>query len=161
MRFSLVALLLAALASPLSAADVQIARVWPGYRTAESFERISEYFTGRENSGRDIILRTQPSAREGFYFLTRLANRAAAIEGATFELSVISPTSALPRTHRFVANIPAGSRAFQLGLTGNDWPDPQAEPVAWQVIVWGPDGTELARKHSFLWSKPETKSSPH
>jgi hypothetical protein len=62
--------------------NIEVVRVWPEYRTAESFDRISEYFTGRENPGNQIILRTRPESRAGFYFFTRLKTPAD-ISGAT------------------------------------------------------------------------------
>ncbi|HEV8073978.1 MAG TPA: hypothetical protein VGP21_07585, partial [Opitutaceae bacterium] len=38
-------------AASARAADVNFVRVWPGYRTAGSFDRISEYLDGQENTG--------------------------------------------------------------------------------------------------------------
>ncbi len=162
MRFAALAFLLLT-STAFSATDVpalQVVRLWPGYRTAESFERISEYFTGKENPGRQTILRSQLTARGGYYFLVRLENLGTAQSGATLELQVIAPTSPEPRTFTFKAEIPAGSRVFNVGLTGSDWPDPKAHPVAWLFTVRAADGTELTRQQSFLWAKPETSSPP-
>ncbi len=156
MRF-LFAFLLAALGSaPLvQAAPLTLVRVWPAYHTAESFDRISEYFTGQENPGRQAILRSQPAARAGYYFLVRLDNPGAAIAGAVFELHVISPASSDAKLFTFTADVPAGSRAFNLGVTGTDWPGPKASAVAWLLTIRAPDGTELARRQSFLWAMPD------
>jgi hypothetical protein len=142
-------------AASARAADMSFVRVWPGYRTAESFERISEYLTGQENTGGETILRSQPGRREGFYFLARLKNAGDAIAGATVELSVITPASATPRTLKFTADLPAGQHVFECGLTGADWPDAKAHPVAWKIVVRTPGGAELASRQSFLWSKPD------
>ncbi|MGA3006496.1 MAG: hypothetical protein ABSE59_01265 [Opitutaceae bacterium] len=136
------------------AGEVTVVRVWPGYRSAESFERISEYFDGKENSGGETVLRTRPAQRAGFYFLVRLNNTGGPVAGATFELSVISPASATPHPFKFTANLPAGGHVFECGLTGNDWPNAKAHPVAWKLVVRTPDGAELASTQSFLWSKP-------
>jgi hypothetical protein len=154
---SLFAFLLAAvgLAACVHASPLTVVRIWPDYRAAGSFERISEYFTGREASGPQTILRSQPAARAGYYFLVRLDNPATAFPGATFELQVITPRSPEPRVFTFKADVPAGSRAFDLGLTGADWPDAKASPVAWLFTVRAEGGAELARAHSFLWSKPD------
>ena len=142
--------------APLSAADLSVVRVWPGYRTAESFERISEFFTGRENDSGQTLLRSQPSSRAGFYFLTRVKNSGPALDDVRVELHVIRPDSATPRRidNFTTTRIPAGSHVFQIGLTGADWPDAGANPVAWQLRFLSADGTELLREQSFLWGQP-------
>jgi hypothetical protein len=138
-------------AAAARAADVAFVRVWPGYRTAESFDRISEYLDGQENTGGQTVLRSQPAQRDGFYFLVRLKNAGDAIAGASVELSVITPASATPRTLTFAADLPAGQHVFQCGLTGADWPDAAAHPVAWKIVIRAPGGAELASTQSFLW----------
>jgi hypothetical protein len=146
-------------AAHLAAADLTAVRVWPGYRTAESFERISEYLDGKENAGGQIYLRSQPATREGLYFLTRVKNTGAALENVSVELNVITPASAEPKRINTFAptRIPAGSHVFQIGLTGTDWTDPAAHPVAWQLRLLSADGQELLREQSFLWSQPPPK----
>ena len=159
MRSIAVLLLLAAplfsVATPASATAgmVRVVRTWSGPRTAESFERISEYFTHRENPGRQTILRSQPSVRAGYYFLIRLDHASSHPLPATFELQVIAPSSPAPRKYAFPSTLPPGSHAFNLGLTGSDWQD-QDQPVAWLIVVRGADGAELVREQSFLWAQP-------
>lgn len=154
MRSALTLLLLLAGATLVRAADVEFLRVWPGWREAESFDRISEYFGGGENTGRQIVLRTQPAARGGFYFLVRVKSDAA-LPGVKFELSVIRPDDPEPQTHSFTATVPAKETVFQLGLTGTDWPGGQkANPVAWKLALVGADGRALVEQKSFLWEKP-------
>ncbi len=142
-------------AASARAADLTFVRVWPGYRTAESFERISEYLTGQENAGGHTVLRSQPAQHAGFYFLVRLKNAGDAVAGTRFELSVITSASATPRTLNFTADLPAGQHVFDCGLTGTDWPDAAAHPVAWKLVVRASGGAELASTQSFLWSKPD------
>lgn len=145
-------------ASLCAAADLTIVRVWPGYRDAESFERISEYFGKDENPAALHIHRTQPAERAGYYFLVRLKNTGAEIARARFEIQLITPFSTEPKTYTFDSAIPSGSHAFQLGLTGTDWPaKPKEESIAWQVRVLSASGEELVRTQSFLWSQPEKK----
>lgn len=138
-----------------SATPLTVVRVWPAYHTAASFDRISEYFTGEENPGYQTILRSQPAARAGYYFLVRLDNASATVPSAVFELRVISPASPEPQVFTFKADVPAGSHAFSLGLTGSDWPGSKASAVAWLLTVRSPDGTELLRRQSFLWAMPD------
>jgi hypothetical protein len=156
MRF-LFAFLLAVFGSAALAqsAPLTLVRVWPGYRNAESFDRISEYFTGQENQGRQTILRSQPAARAGYYFLVRLDNPGPVVAGAVFELHIISPTSPDAQLFTFKSDVPAGSHAFDLGVTGTDWFGPKASAVAWLLTVRAPDGTELAQRQSFLWAMPD------
>ncbi len=143
-------------AARLAAADLTAVRVWPAYRTAESFERISEYFSGQENTGGQTYLRSQPAAREGFYFLTRIKNPGTPLENVRIELSVITPASADPKVFTAfpATTVPTGSHVFQIGLTGADWPDATANPVAWQLRLLSAEGQELLRTQSFLWSQP-------
>jgi hypothetical protein len=164
MRFFPAAAFLFAFASTASlltaAADLRVVRVWPSYRTAESFSRISEYFGGGENTGKDTIVRSQPSSRAGYYFLTRIKNSGPALPDAKIELHVITPSSPEPKTFTFNAAIPAGSHVVQIGLTGNDWPNPKAQAVAWDLHVFGGvNGAELAHEQSYLWSQPDASAA--
>lgn len=140
----------------VTAADLTAVRIWPGYRTAESFERISEFFDGKENSGGQTLLRSQPATREGFYFLTRIKNSGPVLENVRVELNIITPASSQPRQIATfpTTRVPAGSHVFQIGLTGTDWPDANTNPVAWQLRLLNTEGQELLREESFLWSLP-------
>jgi hypothetical protein len=155
MRLALTLILLIS-AVRLAAADLTTVRIWPAYRTADSFERISEFFDGKENTGGQTYLRSQPAAREGFYFLTRIKNPGTPLENVRVELSVITPASSEPKVFTAFppATVPTGSHVFQIGLTGTDWPDATANPVAWQLRLLTADGQELLRTQSFLWSQP-------
>src|SRR5262249_43128118 len=133
-RPSLLAILILLLGGwPLHA--VEFVRVWPNWREAESFDRISEYFRQGEYTGREIVLRTHNETRAGFYFLVRVKSEAA-VNGARFELSVIRPDAPEPKMHTFPANVPAKETVFELGITGNDWPGgSKANPVAWKLAL--------------------------
>lgn len=155
MRFRL-AILLAGLLPLIAAraAEVAFVHVWPGWRDADSFARIGEFFGRPENTGREIVLRTQPDERGGYYFLVRVKSTAAQ-PTATWVLSVIRPDHPEPKTFRFPAALSARESVFQLGLTGADWPAGKAaNPVAWKLALLGADGRTLAEHKSFLWEKP-------
>jgi hypothetical protein len=156
MRFPALVLLFAGLASASPAAEVKLVRLLPGYRTTASFQRLSEFLTGRENTGKDTVLRSQPAVRDGYYWFFRLENRDSAIAEAVFELQVITPAGPDPKTFTFRAPVPHGTPAFYVGLTGSDWTGPKDEPVAWALRVRTVAG-ELVSTQSFLWSKPATK----
>jgi hypothetical protein len=153
MRSVLTAFLLFTLVSLARAADVELTRVWPAWRSAESFERISEYFDGQENTGRHTVLRTQPNARAGYYFLIR-AKAAAKTTGTKFVLQIITPEAPEPKTHTFPITLGPKEAVFDIGLTGTDWAGRKTHAVAWRLSVVNAEGRELASQQSFLWSNP-------
>ena len=135
--------------------DMEFVRVWPEWRDAESFERISEYFDGKENTGSQIVRRTQPGERAGFYFLVRVKHAGSVQPAAKIVLSLIKPDAPQIRTYAFPVPLATGETVFNLGLTGADWPGKKAHPVAWKLEVVATDGTLLGVRKSFLWEKPD------
>ncbi len=136
------------------AADSAITGVWGEWRSAESFDRISEYFGGGENTGKHRILRTHADVRAGFYFLVSLGSAPAPAD-AKFEVQVITPDKPEAKTFSFPATSPARETVFELGLTGADWPGGEkARPVAWHLALVAADGRVLAEQKSFLWENP-------
>lgn len=134
-------------------AGVTIVRVFPGWRDASSFKRISEYFTGREDTGGQIVLRTHPDERGGYYFLVRVRNPDAP-QAVTAILDIVRAGNAGTQTYPFHASLAAGDTVLNLGLTGVDWTDAKADPVAWRVTLKAADGHILASDRSYLWEKP-------
>ena len=120
-------------------AEVTFKRVWPGYRTAASFVRLGEYFGAAEKPITDAVLRSTPTAREGYYWLVRSAADMPA-PGAEFTLEYVLPGAETTARRTFPATIPSGSHTTMVGLTGGDWPDAATRPVA-----------VLAQDQSFLW----------
>ena len=136
------------------AAEVEFVRVWPQWRDAEAFDRISEYFGGGENNGGQLVLRTHADARAGYYFVVRLAH-APSLEGAKFEVVVIRPDAPEPKTFSFPLAAPTKNGVVELGLTGADWPGGKdVHPVAWKLTLRAADGHVLAEQKSFLWENP-------
>jgi hypothetical protein len=148
-------LLLVLCATPAFATDLTIVRVLTGWRDAASFKRISEYFDGKENTGGEAVLRTHPDQRAGYYFLVRVANPGAA-RTVQARLALITPFSPKPVVHTFSPVVGAGDTVFHLGLTGKDWSDAKASPVAWKLELLDADGRVLATEKSYLWEKPAT-----
>lgn len=142
-----------ALVVSASATDLKIVRVFAGWREAASFKRISEYFSGRENTGGEIIVRSQPRERSGYYFLVRLENSGATRPGK-FVFQIVRPETPQPRTYTFLADVPAGKTVFNFGLTGPDWPDRGTSAVAWKLDVLDASGATIASEKSYLWEKP-------
>jgi hypothetical protein len=136
-----------------SAAELTIVRVFTGWREAASFKHITEYFTGRENTHGEVVLRTQPGQRAGYYFLVRTANPGGP-QVVKFSLLLSLPGQPRPRVHDFAAELPSGQAVLHLGLTGADWPDAKTNPVAWKLDILAADGRVLATEKSYLWEKP-------
>jgi len=132
---------------------VRIAHVYFGWRDADSFKRIAEYFDGREHTGGQVILRTHPKQRSGYYFLARLAHTGAPVE-TRLVLQIITPEAAAPKVFQFSATLPDHDIVLNLGLTGADWPDKSVNVVAWKLEVLGPGDKLLATETSYLWDKP-------
>jgi hypothetical protein len=145
-------LFLASLAS-LPAAELSFKRVWPEWLDASSFQSLYEYRTGREKVGKWTIMRSQPEHRSGLYFMTRVENPLGPLQGAAFVIRIIAVGSVDTRVYRFPAEIPGGSRLFELGLTGRDWAGSKVQPTAWEVELDDSDGRILARQTSYLWEK--------
>lgn len=147
---ALAALVLAPVLS--SATEVKLVRVWPEYRAGASFVRIAEYFGGKE-SAPELIVRSQPEARDGYYFLARF-DAAEALRGSIIALEYVMPGEEQARVQFFPLDLPKGSRAVLAGVTGADWPGAKVAPTAWRLRLLGPSGDEVAREQSFLWSLP-------
>ncbi len=154
--FSLV-LGFACLAQPTAAmakeGGLSIVRVFTGWRDAASFKHISEYFGGAENTHGEAMLRTHPDQRAGYYFLVRTANAGAPV-AVKISVQMITPTDAKTRTYTFDTVLKSGESVLNLGLTGGDWPDAKASPVAWRLDLLSTEGHVLATEKSYLWEKP-------
>ncbi|HMD62218.1 MAG TPA: hypothetical protein VKG78_12335 [Opitutaceae bacterium] len=147
-------LLFAAVCAGAPAPEPSFKRVWVQWHNTDSFQSFYEYHTGRELTGKWIVLRSQPDERTGLYFLARVENPGAALRGASFVIRVVTPEATQTRVFSFPADVRAGSWLYEIGLTGKDWAAQHVHPVAWEVELQSADGAVLARKASFLWEKP-------
>lgn len=133
----------------------RILRIHGAYYPAEDFHRISEFFTGRENFGGRIVRRSFPEYREGYYLSVRLRAYPyrKKFENAV-RLDIVRPGELDPETYWFALDAsPRRTPEILLGLTGDDWPDPAAEPLAWRLAFYDPDGREIAWAKSYLWGE--------
>jgi hypothetical protein len=148
-------LFLALSAASVSAAELTIIRVFTGWHDAPFFKHISEYFNGRENTHGEVMLRTHAAQRAGYYYFVRIVNHGAPA-AVKINVQMITPTESRPKTHTFETNLKSGETVLNLGLTGADWPDAKANPVAWKLDVVAADGRVLATEKSYLWEKPSS-----
>lgn len=155
-KFRPLFVLLGLLLTPLLAeAKIEVERARAEFRDSRQFYRISEFFTGRENTGGAVIVRTQPDDRAGYYFTLRLEEylyQKDTVKEAV-RLEVIMPGNIEPTRFTFPLG-PAEKKnpLILIGLTGADWPDPDVLPLAWRISFHGPDDELLAEAQSFLWS---------
>ena len=133
-----------------------ITRVFTGWKEGPSFKRISEYFSGKENTSGTLVLRTHPDQRSGFYFLVRASNPGAPVT-VKVNVVLITPTDNKPKTYTFSTELRSGANVLNLGLTASDWPDAKANPVAWKIDFVDASDRVLASEKSYLWEMPETK----
>ncbi len=148
--FSLGSFLPVASAESVSREDVELVRVWPGYRDAASFTRLGEYFGAAPDAANRAALRTEPARREGYYWFIRTRS-AAAQSGCTLRLDVRRADREAVESHTFAVDLPAGTHPFHAGLTGSDWSDAEERPVAWRLQLTDRAGNVLAAEQSFLW----------
>jgi len=133
---------------------VEIKEIKPRYIPEESFMRIKEFWSGAENKGNRIILRSDPEIRNGYYFTLVLNQKMRDLpRGTVITGEFFTPTSNEMQTHDFRlpnSKMPKTREIF-LGLTGADWPDPSGTPGAWRFTIRDANGNELAQKQSYLW----------
>ena len=126
------------------------------YLEKQAFLRISEYFDGKENAGNRLICRSRPDARSGLYLILSLKESTRNLpQDIVARWQVISPKSPDPEEHRIaVPNDRTRGKDLFVGLTGADWPDPKARPVAWKFSLETSDGKVILERKSFLWERP-------
>jgi hypothetical protein len=127
------------------------------------FKRISEYFTGEENHGGDVILYSDSSDRRGLYFMVAIDRLDKLPAGAVAVLEYVSAEKADPKKQFFVLPpMPSVGlfRELRLGVTGKDWPVANPKVVAWKISLRDKKtGALLTSAQSFLWALPEKSAT--
>ncbi|MBL63945.1 MAG: hypothetical protein CMI30_11125 [Opitutae bacterium] len=126
------------------------------YLEKQAFLRISEYFDGKENKGSRLICRSKPESRAGLYLILSLKDSTRKLPpDLVARWQVIAPTAPDAVEHRVaVPNDRTKGKDLFVGLTGSDWPDPKARPVAWKFTLETADGKVVLERKSFLWERP-------
>ena len=153
---TLVCLIFTACAStPKSAlTSVEIREIKPRYIEADQLTRINEYFTGQENTGNRVFLRSSPEAKNGYYFTLILDEKIRRLpKGTTIIGEFYTPDDVDLQRYEFtLPNRRPKTKEIFVGLTGDDWPGAEAIPAAWRFTIKGPNGNTLGESQSFLWS---------
>lgn len=139
--------------------EPKISYVLNRYISAPETRSIYEIFTGEETTYGKLVIRTQPDKRAGMYFFVMFGYDPDDIALAcTFELSVDSTGDSKTKTYKFtVPETHSVTREIALGVTGSDWPGPDAKVNAWKLVLKSPTGKILTQKQSWLWEDdPDT-----
>ncbi|MDX2109269.1 MAG: hypothetical protein SFY80_03405 [Verrucomicrobiota bacterium] len=130
--------------------------VEPQFITTGEFQRISEFFTGKENTSGRAILRTQADERDGLYFIIKLDTPASQFpDGASLKLDLVTTARKDVITYTLPINSSqSDGRTMLVGFTGSDWRGPGIRPLAWHVTLVDAKGATLTEHKSFLWEMP-------
>lgn len=132
-----------------------IARVDETYRGPSQVQRLTQ--AGEEDeSGPDVILRTDRASRIGYHFYIALNRGFEPPAGSRVRVQYVAKEGepATERTMALPRNPGWWFGEIVVALTGADAPAPKWRPLAWRVSILGPDGKELAARRSFLWGAP-------
>lgn len=125
------------------------------FREHYDFVRISEYFSGKENTSGQIILRSQENQRRGLYFhiAIRDGGTRMPVQNQKLILKILDSESIDFKTHSFdlSSEILQNGRIL-LGLCGEDWISSKLIPIAWHLELQSKNGKILADTQSYLWS---------
>ncbi|MDR2863267.1 MAG: hypothetical protein LBV54_05275 [Puniceicoccales bacterium] len=141
---------------------IPVSYVYVRWQGATDFKRISEYFTGREDTGGNLIVRTDPAIRAGLYFRVGMPFGFQLPEHAKAVLEYVCDDAHAVSKHTFdLPAMPGGPFAeILLGVTGKNWPDRKRKLVAWRITLTGENDTVIACRQSFLWSMREPDGKP-
>ncbi len=143
--------LLLLLLAPALSAQIEIVRVWPGFRTTESFTALREYFGGAPHAATEAALRSQAGQRSGYYWLirTKAGQHYSTVE---IRLEVAREGDTTAEVHSFTTPIEEGNHALHVGLTGSDWTNETEAPIAWRITILDATGHILVQSASYLWN---------
>ncbi|MGN0834779.1 MAG: hypothetical protein ACI4QA_02995 [Candidatus Spyradosoma sp.] len=127
------------------------------WKTEKDFKRISEFFTDEENTGSDVVVRSDPETRTGLYLIVNLECGSLVPAGSVAELRYFHPVRTGEQIQRWTLPefLAAPHRELRLGLTGTAWDKSlsRKKPSAWKLTVVSPSGETLVLRRSFLWSE--------
>ncbi len=133
---------------------VSLRQVYYRYIPAESFERISEFFDGVENTGRRKILRSDNESRAGFYYILRIRpDWNVLAQGSILRVRYIPVGQVQPLTYDFELKDQLREWRGEVffGLTGKQWQGKSEQPIAWKLELLDNTGKVLVSKQSMLW----------
>ena len=131
---------------------------YPMWQEADDYRRISEYFTGKENQGGDMVLRTDGGVRQGLYFRVGLPVGQRIPKHARVRVEYLRSDIPQVLSEEFVLPLAKRGGLFsevRFGLTGRAWPSQSLRLVAWKITLRDEAGRPLAQMQSYLWGLPK------
>lgn len=137
--------------SALSAVNIEIVRF--KNMEDEDFAHIKEFFNGIEDQSFRAVFRTEPTQRDGFYFIIKMDKKIRDLNPNTqLQLEWIPYGELKPNVATFSLHSKASGSEIYLGLTGDDAPKGKINaPLAWRISLSEPNNKLLSVKQSFLW----------
>ena len=122
------------------------------FHPENDFVRLSEFFTGRENTGNFTILRSQ-KRRSGLYFYVPLEESKIKVEKIhSFKLSIIDSRNLTSRNFKFqMSRKGKRQKRILLGITGDDWDEKDDRLIAWEIKILGENDKDFQVAMSSLW----------
>ena len=121
------------------------------HQDEDSFKRISEHITGKENPGRYSIVRSDPDQRDGYYVALKLEDADQADQVASLHIQFVNPGS-MEIQSRALSTESIKKKRVLVGLTDTDWAKTDRVPTAWKIEFLDTQGKTLFSSQSFLWS---------
>ena len=124
---------------------------------ATKFTRISEYFTGHENQGHRVIVRSNPDYRGGLYFIIRFSESTRDFpKGLHLSMDYYSAKQGKLNHQEFALPYPMKrTNKIFAGITAEEI-DEMVLPIAWRIQLIREDGSVYSELKSYLWEMPET-----
>ena len=129
--------------------------LYSDYRDADSFKRISEHLSGKENKGRYQVFRTDPNNRNGYYVALKLDKQDSGDRVSSIRIQYVQ-AGTLEAVTRDLAAESIRKERILVGLTHDAWSETNKLPTAWKLDFLDESGTILFSSQSFLW---ETRRS--
>ena len=128
--------------------------IYSKHRTADSFKRISEHLSGKENPGRYRIARSDTSRRDGHYVSMRIENTDTPELYQAVKIYYVRPGTTKVETATMQLEGKARKHLL-VGLTDEFWETGDNIPVAWKIEFLDTSGQVIGQAESFLWSPRE------
>ena len=146
-KYVLTTILLISVANLCSGVEI----IFSDRRDADSFKRISEHFSGKEDPGRYVIARTDPSQRDGYYIALKLDASDQPEKADKVRLYFVRPGSQEVESKTLPIGPIKRNRAL-IGMTDDVWGSTSSIPTAWKIEFLDGDGAIISASQSFLWS---------
>ena len=128
------------------------------HRDDDSFKRISEHFTGKENAGRYALFRTDATQRDGYYVALKREDSDPMDRVASLRIQYVRPGS-MEIESQTLSTGSIQKKRILVGLTDSHWSQSSTIPTAWKIDFIDAQGKSLFHSQSFLWEARKVTTS--